>query len=295
MNSPSVVRAHLYLLLYAVLIATSFPLASYLGQSYSPLLTTLARFSLAAIGFVVLLQKQRLLRGISVSQLLRYSAISLPLTGFFLLMFIAGESASAIDMSSISTTVPLFSVLFAYFGWRQRSSAVRVMALLLGVFGALWLISNANISSLGQGGWPIGNSIFLAACALMGLYPLILKQLHRGEPMLVITGWSLITGCGWLGLAVAAIQPAWQLPTSTQMAAILWLAVATTMVTFFLFQSASMVVGGSSANAYSLLTPAAVLLLNVGMGGGWPQPLVAVGVVPIIVALLWLLLQDRQT
>ncbi|WP_298444619.1 DMT family transporter [uncultured Ferrimonas sp.] len=287
-------RAHLYLLIYAVLISTSYPLANFLGQSYPPLLTTLLRYLIAAVGFILLLLMRGQLNPIRLEAFGRYSVISLPLIAFFLLMFVAADSASAIAMSSLSTTVPLFSVLFAYLGWRQPSSLSRVLVLLGGGAGALWLISQGQLNHLLQGGWPLGNSQFLLGCAFMGLYPLLVKQLHRGEPMLVITGWSLICGCLWLLLVCAVVQPHWLWPSASQTVAIVWLATANTMLTFFLFQSASVVVGGSSASAYALLSPAIVIVINVLLGQPWPAPSVLLGLIPIFATLLWLLKQDQQ-
>ncbi|MBY5923451.1 DMT family transporter [Ferrimonas balearica] len=289
----SVSKAHIQLLIYALLISTSFPLANFLGSQYSPLLTTWLRFALAALGFVCLLRWQGLLQWPGWQAIGRYSLISLPLTGFFLLMFIAGKSASALAMGSLATLVPLFSALLAWMFWRQSPQPSRLLALVAGALGALWVLTGGKLSQLGQGGWPPGNTHFLMACLLMGIYPLVLKVLHRGESMLKVTGWSLITGTGWLTLAALLWQPPLALPNSAQWMAIIWLAVATTMVTFFLFQSAALVVGGSSANAYSLLTPAFVLLLNLAMGGHSPGWGVLPGLVLTVLALIWLLLQDR--
>lgn len=294
LHSTDPVRAHLLLLVYSLLISSSFPLASFLGSSYSPVVTTLARFAIAALGFMLLLAWRSQLYWPGLLAIGRYAVISLPLTSFFLLMFIAGETSSSLALGSLSTLVPLFSFLFAWLFWRQRPDFKRVSALLAGVLGALWVLTEGNFSRLGQIGWPPGNTVFVVACSLMGLYPLVLKQLHRGESMLMVTSWSSITGAGWLLIATALWQPEWQWPTLAQAGAILWLAIFTTMVTFFLFQLASIVVGGSSANAYSLLTPVIVILLNVFLGQSLPSAWVLPGVLLVIFALCALLYQDRQ-
>ncbi|MBY5994238.1 DMT family transporter [Ferrimonas balearica] len=290
----SATKAHLALLLYAFLISTSFPLASFLGAHYSPLLTTLLRFAIAALGFGLLLAQRGRLRWPGWARVGRFALISLPLTGFFLLMFIAGQSATALAMGSLSTLVPLFSCLLAWLWLGQRPHAVRVGALVLGALGALWVLTGGQPDRLMTGGWPTGNTVFLLACLLMGIYPLVLKRLHRGEPMLEVTGWSLITGTGWLLIATVLWQPELQWPDGAQLSAILWLATATTMVTFFLFQSASLVVGASSANAYSLLTPGFVLLLAWPLGSALPGWQVLPGVGLTALALVALLRLDRR-
>ncbi|WP_169628103.1 DMT family transporter [Ferrimonas senticii] len=287
-------RAHLYLLLYAVLISSSFPLANYLGQSYPPLLTTLLRYLLAALGFIVLLAVRGQLRPISCSDFGRYLLISAPMVGYFLLMFVAGSSSSAVAMSALSTSIALFSLLFAWLGWRQPMAPRRLLMLLLGVAGALWIISGGNPLALGQQSWPIGNSVFVLACALMGLNPLVIRHWHRGEPMLQLTAWSIIAGTLLLAIGTLLWQPPLSWPDHNQWLAIGYLATISTMVTFFLFQSASLVVGGSSANAYGLLAPALVFIINGVIGIGWPQWQQAIGLIPILLTLIWLLRDDQN-
>ncbi len=287
-------RAHLALLLYALLISTSFPLASYLGERYPPLLTTLLRFALAATGFALLMARRGVLTWPGGRALAPYALISLPLTGFFLLMFRAGQSATALAMGSLATLVPLLSCLLGWLCWRMAPPPARLMALLLGAAGALWVLTAGDLARLSAAGWPRGNSEFLLACTLMAAYPLILKQLHRGEPMLVITGWSLISGTGWLLLAAGLEPPHWQWPDGGALAAILWLTLFTTMLTFSLFQSASLVVGGSSAHAYSLLMPALVVLLESGLTGRLPHWSLLPGLALTLLALGWLLRMDHQ-
>ena len=289
-----VIRAHLGLLLYAVLISTSFPIAAFMGQGVSPLWTTWGRFAIASVGFTLLLIRYRQLSWPGWRSVGRFALISLPMTGFFLLMFFAGETASALAMGSLTTLVPLLSCLLGWLASRQSPHPIRVLALCLGVAAALWVLTEGEWSILMQGGWPVGNSLYVLACLLMGGYPLVLKALHRGEPMLTVTGWSLITGTGWLTLALLLVQPQWVWPTLAQSGAILWLATATTMLTFFLFQSASLVVGGSSANAYALLSPALVLVINALQGKPWPSLWVLPAVLLIVISLLMLLQLDRR-
>lgn len=289
-----VVRAHIGLLTYATLVSTAYPIASYLGSNYSPLLTTWGRFVVAALGFVALMLFKGQFSLPSIRTLGRYSLISFPLTGFFLLMFVAGETASSLAMGSLSTIIPLFSFLFAWLLWRQPFHFKRLAILSMGVTGALWVLTGGNFQLLIAEPWPIGNNLFIVACMLMGLYPLVLHSLHRGESMLTITGWSLITGVGWLSLGLLVLQPTLALPNVPQLAAIVWLAIATTMFTFYLFQTASMVVGGSSANAYNLLSPVLVLIITLFQGAPIPSLWILPGVAMIGLTLWMLMRQDKR-
>lgn len=293
MSSHSVITAHLQLALYALLISTAFPIAAALGQDYPPVLTTWFRFLIAALGFALLLRLQNRLHWPGWRSVGRYALISFPITGFFLLMFVSGETASALHLGGLYTGVPIASLILGHLIWKTPLSKQRLLALFLGALAALWVMTEGHLSRL-AGDWPLGNSIFLLACLLMAVYPMVLRSLYRSEPMMVITGWSMVTGCFWLTLAILVMQPQLSLPTYSQWQLIIWLAIGTTMFTFFLFKSASIVVGGGSAHAYGLLTPVLVIGINAYLEKPLPSLWVIPGIAMIFICLLWILYLDRQ-
>jgi len=71
--------------------------------------------------------------------------------------------------------------------------------------GAVWVIFRGDLSLFLAMAWNRGDLIFLGGCLAMGLYTPLIRLLHRGESMLVMTFWILITGCIWLLLGLRAV------------------------------------------------------------------------------------------
>ncbi|MGY9014761.1 MAG: hypothetical protein ACKVG9_05640 [Rhodospirillales bacterium] len=71
----------------------------------------------------------------------------------------------------------------------------------------------------------------------MGCYGPLIKYLHRGEPMAIMTFWTMVTGAFWLLLLAGPSLPdiEWHTVPTKVYVGIAYLAVFTTLITFFLF------------------------------------------------------------
>lgn len=122
----------------------------------------------------------------------------------------------------------------------------------------------------------------------MGMYTPLIKLLYRGEPMLVLTFWILVTGTIWLGLfgagKVVAIE--WSSVSLETWGWVAYLAFFTTVVTFFLTQYCILFIGPTRAMAYSYLYPCLVLLLDLALGKGMPPVSILPGVVIVLAAMI---------
>jgi drug/metabolite transporter (DMT)-like permease len=169
---------------------------------------------------------------------------------------------------------------------------MRTVALLIGLIGALWVLFGGYWPSVLK--WDLGMSLFLLGCFLLALYPLALKQWGQSGSLLETTTWVLITGTLWLLLAQLFFGTVWQIPDMDSLKAISWLAVITTMVTFFLFQYASLSVSGDSAHAYGYLNPVLVVVIGMFQDQPWPDVRVWPGMALVITALFIIQLQDQK-
>ena len=105
--------------------------------------------------------------------------------------------------------------------------------------------------------------------------------------MAVMTLWVLITGCLWLLLFAGSGLPkvAWDRVPLSLWLGVAYLAVFTTIVTFFLTQYAVPVLGPTRVMAYSYLYPGLVLVLELALGHGLPPLPVIPGVLVVVVAM----------
>ncbi|MFV0436352.1 MAG: DMT family transporter [Desulfopila sp.] len=286
-HRPPRLLVHLLMLLAAVLVSTSFTVGAAVTAALDPAVLTLIRFIVAALVMAPIVY----LRGelhFSWNFTGRCAIISGALVIFFWCMFLALRYTSALNTSVIFTLVPPLSGIYAWFLLRERLPRAQLGALFFGMVGALWVISRGDLGLLWAMHWNRGDLIFLAGCLAMGLYAPLIKLFHRGESMLAMSFWVLVTGCGWLlllgGGRIAAVS--WPTIALSTWLAIGYLAVFTTVITFFLTQFCVTFIGPTQVTAYSYLYPTLVLLIELFLGHGLPPPAVLPGVAVVLLAMV---------
>jgi drug/metabolite transporter (DMT)-like permease len=195
---PPTWMLHLLMLVAAALVSTSFTVGKAIAAGLDPLLLTLVRFVLASLLFLPLVVRQNGLAKPSLRDLGRYSIISGALVVFFWLMFVALRSTTALNTSVIFTLVPGISGMYSAVVLWERLGRYRLIALALAMTGALWVIFQGDLNKLLALELGRGDLIFFVGCLFMAAYTPLVKLLHRGESMVVMTFWVMVTGSFWL-------------------------------------------------------------------------------------------------
>ena len=283
-------KAHLMIGAATLLISTSFPVVKGIAGTLDSRVLTLLRFVLASLLFLPLvLVAHRGRLGLDGRSLARYALLSAPLVGFFLAMFEALRTSTAINTGALATFGPGFAALFAFVLVRERLGGRRVVALVTGMLGALWVVFRGDPARLLELELVEGDWIFLGGTASLGLYSVLIQRLHRGEPTAVMTFWTLVTGSLWLlAFGWADLGDVdWPAVEPRVFLWIAYLAFFTTLLSFFLNQRAVTVLGPTRTMAYTYLNPALVALLAwwLGQGAiGWPAaPGIALTIVSMLV------------
>jgi len=203
-------------------------------------------------------------------------------------MFLSLRSTTALNTSVIFTLVPSFAGFYAMFLVKERLTLSKLIALFCGIVGAVWVIFRGDLSLLVSMEWNQGDVIFLAGCFAMGLYTPLVRLLHRGEPMVVMTFWILVSGSLLLfilaGPELGRVD--WSGVPVSVWAGVTYLAVFTTVISFFLTQYSIPHIGPTRVMAYSYLYPALVLMIDIILGHGWPGPKVLPGILIVLMAML---------
>ena len=272
-DHPHTMRGHAAMLGATVLISTSFPVGAAITHGLDSLVLTGLRFSLAALLFAPIVAWRYGLRWPSLGALVRYSVLSACLVGFFWAMFTLHPAITA-------------SVAAILLHERMRSAA-RV-ALPVGLVGAVWVIFRGDLDALLGLELGEGDLIFLAGTVAMGFYGPLVKRFHMGEPMAVMTFWTLVTGAVWL-LILSAPRLAtvsWSGVAPSVYLGIAYLAVFTTLITFFIVQWSSTVIGPTKVASYTYLNPILVVGIGLVLGDGLPPLATYPGFVLILAALV---------
>jgi drug/metabolite transporter (DMT)-like permease len=271
----------------ATLVSTSFTVGAAITAELDPAVLTLLRFVFAALILAPYIHFRHGLRT-SWSFVLRCSVISSCLVLFFWCMFLALRYTTALNTSVIFTLAPSFSGIYALILVGERLRRPQLIALLCGMVGAVWVIFRGDFSMLLAMEWNKGDMIFLGGCFAMGLYTPLVRLLHRGEDMLLMTFWVLVTGSCWLLLfgGHRLFSVYWQEIPAFAWSGIGYLAFFTTVITFFLTQYCIPYLGPTRVMAYSYLYPGLVLLLDLAFGHGLPETAVLPGVFIVLLAML---------
>ena len=152
----------------------------------------------------------------------------------------------------------------------ERLGLHRLAALGLGMVGAVWIVFRGEPARLIALEITIGDGIFLAGCVAFGVYGALIKRLHRDEPVMVLTFWTLAAATLWLVLAsnVKLWRTDWVEVEVVVLGGIVYLAIFPTIITFFIAQYATLRLGPTRLMAYSYLIPAMVLLIDLASGTG---------------------------
>ncbi len=270
-NGPAL-RSHLLMLMATVLVATSFPVGAAITNGLDSLVLTFLRFALAALLLAPIVAWRYGLVMPGLRDLARYGVLSGFLVAFFWGMFAALRHTSALNTATIFALTPAVTAASSALLLGSRLTGPARLALPLGLVGAVWVIFRGDWSALLSMDLGIGDGIFLAGTIALGIYGTLVKYLHRGEPMARMTFWTLTTGAFWLLLLSAPrwSDITWSAVPGSVFAGIAYLAVFTTLVTFFIFQSSANVIGPTKVMSYTYLNPALVLIIGLMFGEDLP-------------------------
>jgi len=282
---------HLAMLLFSVLVAGSFALGVLAANDISPMALNAVRFWIAAaiIGAIVVARG-----GVPRAALAapwRYLVLATVFTLYFVLMFEGLKTAPSVSVAAVFTLTPLLTAAVGWLLLRQGVTPRIAFALTIGALGALWVIFRADMQAMLRFDVGRGELIYFVGCISHSFYTPLVRKLNRGESALVFTfgtlvaGAALLTVLGWFDI----MSTPWLMLPSIVWVTILYTAIFASAATFTLLQFAALRLPSSKVMAYTYLTPAWVILWNVGLGAALPPLTVGFGVAMTIVALVLLL------
>jgi len=261
-----------------------------IANGLDSLVLTFMRFTLAALVFMPFIIWRYGWHVPSPRDFLRYGVLSACLVTFFWGMFVALRTTSALNTAVIFTITPLISALVSAVLFKIRPRKVERIALLIGMGGAMWVIFRGELDALLSLKLGVGDGIFFASTVVFGFYGPLVKRLHRGEPMAQMTFWTLVTGAAWLLILAAprfsSVQWA-AVPTSVYVG-IVYLAIFSTLITFFIVQWCTTVIGPTKVMSYTYLYPIWVVFIIMALGKDSPPIATYPGFALIVAAIYFL-------
>lgn len=288
-------RGHAAMLLFSALVAGSFSLGVRAANLIDPAAITAARFVIAAgaLGGIVMVLGPRLPIG-AMRAPWRYLILGGLFGAYFVLMFEGLKTAPAIAASAVFTLTPVMAAGFGWLLMRQQVTGRIAAGLLLGAFGALWVIFRGDPGALTRLEIGRGEAIYLLGCVAHAIYAPLVPRFNRGESALVLSFGTLLAGSAlmlvWGWPAIRATD--WAALPPIVWVTLVYIALFASAATAVLLQYAAMRLPASRVMAYTYLTPAWVIGIEAALGRGMPGMIMLPGLLSIIAALLILLRAD---
>ena len=293
--SKSVASGHMAMLLFSLLVSGSFVLGSIIANLISPDLVTFLRFLIAFIAITILILYQSkfcFLKYLSIGRSLILGAL---ISIYFITMFEGLKTASSTSMAVVFTLTPLLAGFFdLIFSNRVMSRKVWITVVVAAI-GALWIIFDGNIQNFINFKVGYGEKLFFIGCICHALYAALIPKFNNGEPAIIQTFGTLISGIIILGLfsSKEIIYYSWIDFPVIVLLTILYLAIFATAASFFLIQYSAVRLSSIKVMAYTYAVPIWVVLLQIIFLQQLPNTITFVGAFFILVSLLILLFNDE--
>jgi len=280
--------AHGAMLAFSALIAGSFSSGALAVPYIHPIPLNAVRFVLAsAIMGVVAFRATRTRFALPPAPW-RFGVMGVLMAAYFVTQFIALTMTQPVATSAVYTLVPLMTAVTAWLILRQRSSPVVLLSLLLAAIGAVWVIFHGDLEALLGFDVGRGELIYFVGCVAYAIYTPLLRRFSRGEPSLVLSFWTLTASaiCIMLCGIPDILATDWLRLPAVVWWVVLYLAVGSTAICFFLIQFASLRLPAPKVIAYGYLTPAFVIVLEALAGHGLPSLSVIAGAAVTVLGLV---------
>lgn len=258
------IQAHILVFIATVLVALSFIISGKLSGIIDPISLTLGRFVLAFISLlpiILIVEKYRVkikrsfVKGLKISFF--YSL-------YFILLFKALEDTTALNTATLFTLVPLVTAILANFIFKDKLNILKLFIYFVGMIGTCIVIFEGDIQRLVNLSFNNGDIVFLFGVLSMALYSISVKFFYeKDDEVLSITLMTLFGGIIWMGIAliILDIPLQWERLDSENFWYMVYLSIGATLITVFLYQKSTVILGPNKLMAYVYLNPAIVAFL----------------------------------
>jgi drug/metabolite transporter (DMT)-like permease len=174
---------------------------------------------------------------------------------------------------------------------RQKMTIWIFFGLIIGAFGALYVIFNGDLARLFIFDFGIGEAIFFIGVIFHALYTPLARKLNRGEKPIIfvlMTTSAALVLVSVYGFSDLLKTDLFSLP-SMVWKTIFYTAILASVITFFLIQFATLVLPSSKVMAYTYLVPPWALVWELSLGSNNFSQSITYGIIVTAMALLILL------
>lgn len=249
---------YIYAVLATAIWSGNFIVARGLHEALPPVSLAFYRWSVALVVVFPLaaraLYRERKVVQDNIGFLLLASLFGV--TIFNTLIYIAAQSTTAINLSLIAVTFPVFIIIFSRIFFGEAITLAKVLGIVIVVCGVVLLLTKGDVSQLSQISFAIGDFWMLIAAITFAVYSVLLRKKPAGLGAL---SFQLIT----FGLGIIMLAPfyLWEISSLPMpelsvgaIGSIVYIGVFASLVAYVLWLKAIILIGPSHAGMiyYSL-------------------------------------------
>lgn len=255
----------------------NFIVARGLSDHIPPVSLAFFRWMTAVLVFAPFAVKGLMKEWPTIRQHLVYFCITsfIGITSFNTFIYIAGHTTTAMNLSLIAITFPIFIMIFSRILYQEVFSIQKGIGVFLVLTGVVFLITKGALPSIMNISFAIGDLWMLAASILFAVYSLLLKRKPQG-----ISVYTLQFTCFVMGLFFLLPFFVWEQGqlsaqgnylNQTTIPAILYVGIFASLCAFVLWNQAIVTLGPSKAGMVYYTLPLfsgvlGVLFLNETIG-----------------------------
>lgn len=181
----------------------------------------------------------------------------LGITIFNTLIYFAGKTTSAINLSLIAISIPLFIIILSRIIYKEKVSNIKIVGIATIIIGVLVLISKGSLQALLTINFTIGDLLMLLACFFFACYTILVrKKPQQLAPKVFL--FSVFS----IGTALLLPLYIWENTTyqkvifdSTTILITLYVGIFASLVSFYLWNEAIRLIGTSKTALIYYLIP----------------------------------------
>lgn len=262
-------NAHLLIIIATLLVGGSFIVSQNLSGIIDPISITLLRFVIASLVLAPLVLFKKEFRIKIIPTFKRAMIISFFYSVFFIGLFTSLEYTTALNTGTIFTLVPLLTAFLSIIVFKQKIPFKQYLVYFIGIVGTCIVVFKGNLDLFLSLSLNKGDILFLFSISSMALYSICAKYFYKkDDKLIVLVFMTLVGGCIWMFLALVFlnIPLQWGKIDSKQFLYLGYLSIAATLITSYLYQKGTVILGPKKVMAYTYLNPASIALLLVLFG-----------------------------
>lgn len=177
---------------------------------------------------------------------------------FNTLIYFAGHSTTAINLSLIALTFPIFILLISRIFFKEKISSIKALGIVIVLVGVLIIISQGQWSSLLQLSFHPGDPLMLLAAFTFSIHSILLKKRPQGISVISLQYMTFLIGLLILFpffLINKAIEIETEIFSFPMLGVILYIGICASLISFVSWNKAIEKIGAPAAGMIYFLLP----------------------------------------